>query len=740
MSNNDSEDDYQDYLDYYDSYHGLNDTSSDDESINNMAINTMNLSIIRIQFSDSVNVLNEVDAIATGFLYEYADLYKLNNVYDINGTKLETMRELFGLLNYILHDIFDLLIKSKLLDDAIVDKFKYAIFGGKAFERLFNQSYDYVESFDFDIVLEEPDYKIISFARILTILMNSHINYQYGSVRQFIKNLLVKYNLIDKECYEHYDNLDNDLIYYGTRLSSNNTTKLGIFVHLKFRKDLFFDNKTAMDNIIYYPLIDLVKTSDIVYTVNVIDLPYASLPVSLFGYISALVKNVKFDKNLARIRILDKPDAYLCNPAFFFPTNDKFIDEHYQLDKLTVGALDVEDIDKLIKDNDIDFDGEYTNVESFLQYLIDKYYNTYKSKVLPLHNNCENYFNTVEKPYVDSVNSGESLQKIFEIVKKIDQTNGGGIYYYTTDGHRNINLYKQLQNLNLLKNYSHLFSQTVDTYKVLDMKIDFSISTLVGNSEYESLVNQLFRQNFSVYSSQTFLYFNSNHGKISDVDSLSQSIGSIIYMPNYLSTTYEVSPKFYNFIHPMKIIYKINIDNSKNIEKNWVIVGKYSKIHDENELLINAESYFVIEDVSYIPVVKMGWSFNVKLITMRLCNNYNHAVQYASSFSEQIELIGRFDGLKGGATVKNSNTIMIDPEWLGYNPTNYNELFTAYFDIYYQLSKGDTAKTKDDMLMYKPSISMENYNYEPVLVGGYEYQKYLKYKTKYYKLLSKAKL
>jgi hypothetical protein len=97
--------------------------------------------------------------IRVGYIYRNADSYLLNNIYDLNGKKLNDLNDLYKLINILLHDIIDIIVKNRLKE--IKNLYKYQIFGGKAFEKIMNPLYNFVSSFDFDIeVINEYANKI----------------------------------------------------------------------------------------------------------------------------------------------------------------------------------------------------------------------------------------------------------------------------------------------------------------------------------------------------------------------------------------------------------------------------------------------------------------------------------------------------------------------------------------------------------------------------------------------------
>ena len=580
------------------------------------------------------------NAIEIDNIYQNAQTYYLNEIYDLRGKKLHNLNDLYLLINVLLHDIFDIIIKSNL---AMTNNYKYEIFGGKAFERIMDPTLVNSGNFDFDIALSEPESKIFEFAEKITNQINKYINYKFGPIRYFIKNILFKYNLIDSTCFSHYENTSNKLIHYGIQ-KTNNDKKLGIFLHLLLKRNLFigktFNNygePVQNFNIIYYPLCNLSAVSDITATESIERIRYARLPISIYECIHTSTNDATIKKNMATIKYLSAPDAYICNSQLGFPSDIKKINSSMQLDFDIIDRLNLREINST---------NHYTGAKNLIQDLVKKYYTIYHNNVMSTKNNCSSFLLKQMDPFKIGANSKDLLVQIRTVVESVDKSQDRAVYKYTSSWDSKINLYRQLVNVGLetspqAKAY---YTENIDTYLKYGNQLDNVYKLLGDNKDYINLADKLFQLEFDVISSQTFLYFNSPDGKISDVSSISQDIGSIIYMPNFLSTAYTISNSFSVYLNPMKVIYKIRIKNIPNQQKNWIILDTYSQFHEEKEILINAGLYYVIENVTYVPIVNDGWElFNMKMITMRLCNNIDEAIEYSKKFGNIHLLYGCFD-------------------------------------------------------------------------------------------------
>ncbi|XWV25007.1 hypothetical protein QJ856_gp0771 [Tupanvirus deep ocean] len=792
-------------------YNSIESRNSVDSRVNSRRSNDDNVDNVDIEYL--MNVLkSKIKGIKLGFLYENAEILEPNEIYDLEGKQVKNLNELYSFINIILHDVFDLIIKSKLLTASTqsIPNYKYEVFGGKAFERIMNPLFKGIGTFDFDIELAETPERLFGFSKALSNQIGSYIDYNFGPIRHFIKNILHKHNLINEECFDHYENVSNKLIHFGTRLTKGGNTRPGIFLHLVLRKDLFVNGKfnnypdqKSEFNVIFYPLADIKITNNVDNAIEDNNVKYAPLSKSFYGYLDSLIHDTKEDKNISRLLNLKNPAAYICNPNFSFPIRESNYDDNLRTDLSIIENLDYKEYDnKIDKINNFGIGiRNYTNTKKLMEDLVMRYYSTYIRKVMPLRNNCQNYLDSLTMNPFKPMLIGPMVimrARLINELKTVDQANGSGVYVYTGGKHNHINMYRQLVNLGLQNDpkSNTYFPNQKQLYAQYGQNMDIVFDVLYNSANYISMVDNLFNDEFEVISSQTFLYFNSPNGKISDAISLSQDKGSIVYMPNFLSTAYRTFPEFMGFLSPMKVLYKIKIKVEHGKGKNWIFIDTYSQVPRENEILIRAGSYFVIEDVDFVPISAGFGAFNVKLITMRLCNNFEEAIEHAKNFSDIHLLYGQFSPelFVGGSDktnifsdqkpnfIVNPYTIMIDAENLDpsyKNISTYEELINAYIKHYplfsniideyskrimiantqvYGYSKSKEAiKSKypttvkipptQKATLHKLEIpglySETESNYVPIAIqtgaGGDDifHKKYLKYKNKYMHLKNK---
>lgn len=227
-----------------------------------------------------------------------------------------------------------------------------------------------------------------------------------------------------------------------------------------------------------------------------------------------------------------------------------------------------------------------------------------------------NIFNTKEKHYIPKLN---------EIVKKYDKNNNKVIQNYTINGYILMDLYWVFKHFNIDKNigFEHFSINEHDLQE--SQKLVNSADNLFINinkdKEYIDIIDKLFSDHFYVMSSVIFSFYDYNNGKIGDDISNSQTIGSIIHIPCYLSTTYQFSKDWSKFLSYKNIIYKIKINKKSD---KLLFVDEVSNIPSEREILLQHGCYFKILNIDFQPVILCDNNFHVKIITLELLDSINN--------------------------------------------------------------------------------------------------------------------
>ncbi|AVG47342.1 hypothetical protein [Acanthamoeba polyphaga mimivirus] len=633
-------------------YHFINDDDDDDDDEDNNNNNARDeehdrYSNINYYDDDDDDDYNYPDMVYIKNIYKNVERYRPVDIYNIDGEHINNLKELYDLFNTILHDLIDDVVKatlSKILGPNLIGGYDYQIFGGKVLEKIMNPNIKYVTSFDFDVEINESNTRALDFAKDLTDKLNSYINYQYGPMRHFIKNILLKYNLLDDSCLNHYSDTNIKLFRFGYRKSGFGLNKLSIFIHLVLKSDLFMNilldnsgNNNPDHNIIFYPFFDIKQTNKSHQPIVYNKIRYANIPKTIQGFIGAVENSAKVVKNITRLEYFKNENIFICNPEFDFPFDVLKFTNAFDRDVKIADDLGL----KYVKDKVLD------------------YYETYSKKYRKM-TDCDVYLKKLNLNPFNVTDKDIKLAELYQLVKNQDIKHKSPIYEYTGGSHKNINLYCQLKNLGLHNtDDAKKYINNIDRFIDINTNLEIVFNNLFNDSIYIKTIDTTFKKEFEVISFQTFLYYNSPSGIISDYSHLSLDRGSIMYMPNYLSTAYNMFSNYNDFISPVKVLYKIKIENKSGLGKNWVIIDKYSQVDTEKEILIRAGSYYVIENIDYIPVKEYSNCYNIKLVTMKLCDDINHAIDYSEKFGQNNLIYGLLgNNLFGGKIVEKSESII----------------------------------------------------------------------------------
>ncbi|AKI80124.1 hypothetical protein QJ850_gp575 [Acanthamoeba polyphaga mimivirus] len=683
---------------------------------------------------------------------------RIDGIYNINGKPIQSITDLYNLINTIFYDLVDVIIKSTL--PIFNEHILYRVIGSKSLESYTNPVMNNVKILTYDIEIVGTNNEIVLFLEKMTMQLNTYINYKYGPNRYFIINILRKYNLIDETCNWHYENKSNNIFKYGF-IKTNNGYQPCIFIHFILKKNLFTtglvnnSNQTNNDhNVIYYPCVKFYSSKIKYKPITIANINYGRLPLiinKLLEEIDTRHYNKELLDNLLNV------NYFTCNPIIQQQYCSKNIENcfgknfssAYYTDKYLSDFIPTKSNIKIVKD------------------ILNQYYGAYLFEFIKTHS-CRSIFDSELNPFNTS-DKKQSINKIAEIVRNVDENNERSLYRYTQEDHIPINLYCQMRNVGLLNDPKILdliknFPQTKNDVDNLDN----IYGILSGITEYTSSIDHLFKDEFDVVSVQTFLYFNAPNGQIIDSSNLIMDIGSIIYMPNFLSTSYVFFKDIHKFVSPVKVLYKIKIKKDITKPLNWILVDKYSQLSNEKEILIKSGSFFVIESIEYLPVEKINENkyYNIKVITMRLCYDMNDAISHASNFGTENLLYGyvNSNNIIGGSinsqikkisdpikniTIINTNTVVMDPELFRTTLlNNYNDILNSYVSIYSLLcpllnniyNKISFIHKKITINYNSQKISEKNlpifdipniYSDSESHLDNLFYNKYRKYKTKY---------
>ncbi|XWV25061.1 hypothetical protein QJ856_gp0716 [Tupanvirus deep ocean] len=649
--------------------------------------------------------------------------YQVDNIKDFDNNNITNLSELVSLIQKILYDITDTTIKM------VINKTNEpcVITGEKAYIKIINPVYDNMKPFVFDIIHLGTAQDAVNFATTLTKNLNDYINYKYGPIRFFIANLLSKYNLLDVNSMDHYYFQQHPFFVYGKKISNNDADTVSIFLSLVLKNNLFrssvlFDNSdqtNPTNNKLYLPVINIYtsagrKISSFNYDGN--NVKYATLPEIIYEIVlkntTGVIQNTKLLDNMSRNIYL------LCNPELKFPCDINTFNK------------------KLTEDIGLINSGNYGTTELKLKitnYIRD-YYDSYDIQCTILPDLCKSILLRLNEnenaPLVDNY-AADVLEQYYNKLETVDTiftvNNIKPLLNYTGGDHTNINALLQLKNLGFVINdpmTGSLIGVDQTQIKVLEdiaNGIHNNFIYMEQDNDYLTDKSILFNNEFTVYSTQTFLYFFDPQGRFTDFNYLEEMIGSIIFMPNFLSTTYDPQ-QLSTFLRNDKVIYKIKINNLK---KNWLLLGKYSQIPTENEILIRANSYFTITNINFealqtFDILGGSQEYNIKVITMVLCDNLQEAIEISKKIPNNSQVINLLDFAEVASlfTPTEENTDLAEvaslfsPSGESIDLTQLNDIPPEFFESLTQDGgddpPGNTLSTKQKRKSEHTKINNEN--------------------------------
>ena len=339
--------------------------------------------------------------------------------------------------------------------------------------------------------------------------------------------------------------------------------------------------------------------------------------------------------------------------------------------------------------------------------------------------------------FVDGVNVNNVLSQFEKAVYEYDTDRY--IYLYTTDKYKAISKYIQYKHFGLdtqgLKEYGHeIIKNTIhftDGKKddINMMTIDVDNNTLpkiikgisdvfknirLGQNKFTTNLDNMLDE-FYVYRVQNYINFNSAIGDIFNPYNIKRN--SIIYIPFFMSTTFITNDgTVVNFIKNNSFILKIKINKQS---RKWLLLNKYSAQPQEYEILIDKDTYLVIDDFNYKTIrMSNGVHRDILVLSVKLCDNISEMVSYYKNrtrltrqlitpvlhnFTEQnissVESISKSERQFGGKEYKPGK---LD---IGYDKLDAINQNTLIYDI-----SGIALKEHKDTLVNDATIYADLYN------------------------------
>ncbi|AYV85157.1 MAG: hypothetical protein Satyrvirus5_22 [Satyrvirus sp.] len=588
----------------------------------------------------------------------YDAIYQLNNINDQYGNPITTLKKFYDLLEDVFKELIENILRLAL---KTISTYKYVIIGGKALNNIINTKY-LPKSFDFNIHLFEGDHNdLLLFGNLIENATNNVITNQFPIYRKYIISILSRYNLITNTEKIHYDTAQ--LFYFGVT---------SLFFDFKFRDDLFLNGlKYSNDNgnpnnELFYPISDIKLENELNFGLQIMNqryiinnydsLPYATYFVVLYNAIKySEISSYKQEKLLNKVKHLSEVDKYACyfiknNTSLRLPNNIQIIGQitNVPSTNIIVNGKKVYDFGRSLKS------------------IIEDFVANYNSNVTLSADECRNRLildNTTSNQNEIFTNGANVSNFLSQFEKEVYQQDiNRNIYYYTGYGYMDIGAY-------LDYNYYDIDVTTISyqNYRYSNQLINFSdgssnsfskeikvlgtdISDTINNMEYiirdiESLFPkirnsgsylnnlQYLKDEFIVYRLQNFMCFNSPNG-----DQFNPSViktDTIFSIPRFWSTSFKTNFPYDHFVRDNTFLFRILI---KKESKNWIFLNRYSEAPTESEILLNRSSYFVVKDVNNFPITISGTYRDLSVITLKLHDSLNDALNDSSHIVELINV------------------------------------------------------------------------------------------------------
>lgn len=574
--------------------------------------------------------------------------YTVVGLKNLNDENITSMEQLYEFIENILAEIIEIIVKIAL-QDLIIDQrdFRFVIIGGKAVNKIIKLEY-IPRSFDYDIhILGNDEDDLNTFGSVLERSMNNLLTVEnnFYIFRYYIFNILLKHGLVTDEHLDHY--LNNDLFYFAQRDKGNFSIK-GIFIHLVLKpylaneqtytnvkineRHLYHENSLMFnisdidfDSNLQYGTISLDSNYQNIYTDSYDELYYGNY-ISILNNLLKMIslRSFKRTKNRDRFILFTDIDKYTCS----FLSRNTYNDLHnYNKNTVYESTKDGSFTNRF---NDtkmmINRDGEYNIfnlpskrdiINSVLVkygYLRDVYLRQCRNSIIldSKNQNKNNIFVTNRQ----SLNTNHFL-RLFE-----DYDNNRYIKYYTDNLYSVVNYYCQYEHYdigNIIQNRYH-----EGNLRDIVVQMDNNIR----NMREQMTINgydELFKDEFFVYRIQNFVSINDNNGNIFSTDYLNTN--SIIYMPSFLSTSYSTSYNYYHFVNDNSFVLKIKIN--KNSRK-WLFIDSYSYFPNENEILIDRNSYLIVTKIEYKTITMYNEDIfkDVKVVHATLVDDIDDIQDY----------------------------------------------------------------------------------------------------------------
>ena len=477
----------------------------------------------------------------------------------------------------------------------------------------------------------------------------SRINPAYKISGLFLK-LKLRNNL-----FKHNDTDINYTNYLGTVLGRNDLIDID-----------------PQYNILYIPIADIDQDSTVTFGINVYNdrsepsiyknplenIKYADLSILLFNLLKCIAKVPnKIKSNSNKLKKLIKPLYYNCNMYNTYDSIHKFnemynkIITRFNLYKDNIIYQDGTPIVKsFIDDNNIPHLDNRTTYGSFIEKLINKLISINNERFR--NKNCRPIFGKASlflseyNPIFKSHSDRDArFSELEDIIAELDRKDN--YYYflqYTGKLSQSLNIYCLYFYNNIDTTMEYPNNNTIYPIDVKGTRINIVIGRLDYNHALHKM-NEIYSmyhndariirikdndlsETFNIYSLQHITNFTVMEKVASksfiDLSYIKQ--GDIIQISQFLSGTFNPQFNFGAFISDTvsnRIFLKININKNN---KNWILLYRYSKYPDEFEILLKANSIYIIKSIDYEIVSFNSDKKEFKVITLELCDDSSEDV------------------------------------------------------------------------------------------------------------------
>lgn len=687
------------------------------------------------------------------------DGLNINNVYDQNNNQITDLAKFYNLIEHIFNEILEVLVRTSMDNITTSLQIPYVIVGGKAINNIIkNNSLE--KSFDFDIHITDninTNYKATTndiyvlgnavVENLNKLLDNSILNI-FTIYRNYIINLLKKYNLINKNQENFY--LNEKLFYYGERIKNTGVTINGIFIHFKFRDDIFGNDKysnsydsNTTDNEIYYPFSDMdleniinfgIIINDNKFTIDSYDgLRYASYSVLLSNLISYTTERpgYKVDNNIRKIKAFLDIKNYKCqfiqknknNSDQLNTKNLKYSNNTNIIENITGADIKLNNVQLLENGN---------SKKKSIDLIIDNYnkqhdmqLNNCVQNLVLIHDYTPNS-NIIWNTFLNNFNENTFSTQLETLLKNNDVSKN--VLNYTGSLYGTINDYCQYTHFNL--NVDNLLQpNNLTNNDMINITDDISSIIYKTNTSYGPFLNN-FKDEFILFRAQNFICFNSPNGDIFNPGSV--KIGDIIYIPYYQSTSYSTNFSFSNFVRNNTFFFRIKINKNS---KKWIFVNKYSQYPEEKEIILDKNVCLYVTGIQYSPIklfdnnirdvmfvdVTLFDTFN-DITNANLINQPNHnLINFnENNIPEYIkENNNHFRGSNTNLSQNNVNINITNQNFLLYDNTNLLKRlqpcqlkleFQLYTEMYNLLKHNNTINSNNHIYTFSLNNNKNNDN------------------------------